>query len=77
MSEKKVNAIEFAAPTALMEKQVPKVFENLRKAGYFPAERRLIKQLNGKFATDLTREEFKRFASMLGVRWIHEGEAQS
>lgn len=76
MTDNKVNAIEFVAPTATMERQVPKVFENLKKSGYFPAERRLIRQLNGKFATDLTHEEFGRFAAMLGVRWIHEGESR-
>jgi hypothetical protein len=77
VSDNQVNAIEFVTPTATMEKQAPKVFENLKKAGYFPAERRLVRQLNGKFVTDLTHEEFGRFAAMLGVHWIHEGENKS
>ena len=76
MSDQKL-VIQFTPPNEAVRKLVPRTFANLQKSGYFPAERYLEALSNGDYETDLTPQEYAKFAAMVGCVPRYTGGGQS
>lgn len=73
-----MQVIRMTPPDDRVRKLMPRTFENLIKAGYFPSDRWLKPYGNGDFITNLTIEELNRFCKMVGTQsvWIRDRTAE-